>query len=63
MEEIKSRIIDLEINYTHQINLIEELNMELTSANTRIDQLERKVKALNEMVGSLGPELTESPDE
>ena len=63
MEEIKSRIIDLEINYTHQINLIEELNMELTSANTRIDQLERKVKALNEMVGSLGPELIQSPDE
>lgn len=63
MDELRSRIIDLEINYTHQTNLIEELNMELTSANTRIDQLERKVKALSEMVGSLGPELTESPDE
>jgi SlyX protein len=63
MDEIKSRIIDLEINYTHQTNLIEELNLELTSANARIDQLERKVKALSEMVGSLGPELTQSPDE
>lgn len=63
MDEIKSRIIELEISFTHQANLIEELNVELTSANTRIDQLERKVKALSEMLGRLGPELTQSPDE
>ena len=63
MDEMKSRIIELEISFTHQTNLIEELNLELTSANARIDQLERKVKALSEMVGSLGPELTQSPDE
>jgi uncharacterized coiled-coil protein SlyX len=63
MDEIKNRIIELEINCTHQTNLIEELNLELTSANARIDRLERKVKALSEMVGSLGPELTQSPDE
>jgi len=37
--------------------------VELTSANSRIDQLEREVKALREMLGSMGPELTESPDE
>ena len=53
MDEIKNRIIELEINYTHQTNLIDELNMELTSANTRIDQLERKVQAMREMLGSL----------
>jgi len=63
MDEMKSRIIELEISFTHQANLIEELNVELTSANTRIDQLERKVKALSEMLSSLGPELTQSPDE
>ena len=63
MDEMKSRIIELEISYTHQASLLEELNMELTSANTRIDQLERRVKALSEMLGSLGPELTQSPDE
>ncbi|MBW2689574.1 MAG: SlyX family protein [Deltaproteobacteria bacterium] len=63
MDEMKNRIIELEISFTHQTNLIEELNVELTSANTRIDQLEHKVKALSEMLGSLGPELTQSPDE
>lgn len=63
MDELTGRIIELEIRYTHQVSLVEELNVELTSANARIDQLEREVKALREMLGSMGPELTESPDE
>lgn len=63
MDEMTSRIIELEIRYTHQNNMVEELNSELTSANMRIDQLEREVKALRDMVGSLGPELIQSPDE
>lgn len=63
MDELTGRIIELEIRYTHQVSLVEELNVELTSANSRIDQLEREVKALREMLGSMGPELTESPDE
>ena len=63
MDELKERIVELEIRYTHQLSLVEELNTELTSANARIDRLERQVMAMHEMVGTLGPELTESPDE
>lgn len=63
MDEMTNRIVELEIRYTHQHSLVEELNVELTTANMRIDQLEREVKALRDMVGSLGPELIQSPDE
>lgn len=63
MDEMTSRIVELEIRYAHQNNLVEELNVELTAANTRIDRLEREVKALRDMIGSLGPELIQSPDE
>jgi SlyX protein len=63
MDELTARIIELEIRYTHQNQLIEELNSELTTANSRIDRLEREVGALREMLGSMGPELTQSPDE
>lgn len=63
MDELAERIIELEIRYTHQTRLVEELNMGLTSANARIDQLERQIKVLHEMIGNLGPEYTESPDE
>lgn len=63
MDELTERIIELEIRYTHQTSLVEDLNIELTAANARIDQLEREVKAMREMLGSLGPELTQSPDE
>ena len=63
MEELKERIVELEIRYTHQNHIVEELNTELTLANARIDQLERQVRAMHDMLGSLGPELTQSPDE
>jgi SlyX protein len=63
MDELRARVVELEIRYTHQMSLVEELNTELTSANARIDRLEREVKAMHEMVGTLGPELTQSPDE
>jgi SlyX protein len=63
MDELTGRIIELEIRYTHQSSLVEELNVELTSANARIAQLERQVRALHDMLGSLEPEFTQSPDE
>jgi SlyX protein len=63
MDELKERVIELEIRYTHQHSMVEELNAELTSANARIDRLERQVRAMHDMLGSLGPELTQSPDE
>lgn len=63
MDEVKERIIELEIRYAHQSSLVEELNAELTSANSRIDQLERQVRAMHDMLGSLGSDFTQSPDE
>ena len=63
MDELTARIVELEIRYTHQNRLIEELNAELTLSNARIDRLEREVRALREALGSLGPELDSSPDE
>ena len=63
MDELRERIIELEIRYTHQANLIEELNAELTSANRRIDQLERDARIMREMLSGLQPELAQSPDE
>lgn len=63
MDELRERIVELEIRYTHQNSVVEELNTELTLANARIDRLEREIRGMHEMLGSMGPELTESPDE
>lgn len=63
MDELTARIIELEIRYTQQHHLLEELNSELTESNNRIDRLERELRALREALGSMGPELTLSPDE
>jgi len=63
MDDLTARIVELEIRYTHQNQLVEELNSELTVSNNRIDRLEREVGALRDMLGSMGPELTQSPDE
>ncbi len=63
MEELKERIVELEIRFTHQADLVEELNVELTAANMRIDKLERETKAMRDMLGSMQPEMTQSPDE
>lgn len=63
MDELTARIVELEILYTQQHQLIEELNSELTVSNNRIDRLESELGALREVLGSMGPELTLSPDE
>ena len=63
MDELRERIIELEIRFTHQAKLVEELNAELTAANMRIDQLEREGNIMREMLGNLQPELPQSPDE
>ena len=63
MDELRERIVELEIRYTHQNSVVEELNTELTLANARIDRLERAISGMHEMLGNMGPELMESPDE
>ncbi len=63
MNELIERIVELEIRYAHQASLVEELNVELTAANGRIDKLEREVRSLRDSFRSLEPDLSESPDE
>ena len=63
MDDFRARFIDLEERYTHQARLLDELNLELTSACGRIDELAKEVRTLREMLGSLAPPLEESPDE
>lgn len=63
MEEFKQRLTDLEIRFTFQEELIEDLNQVVTDCNLQIQRLNRENSSLREMVRSLAPELPESPDE
>jgi len=63
VDELQQRIIELEIRFTHQAQLLDELNAALVSCHQRTDQLEREQRAVRETLEGLGPELTESPDE
>lgn len=63
MEDLHERLIELEIRFTHQNRLIDELNDEVTECNRRIAVLERDNRTLRDTLKSLAPESTESPDE
>lgn len=63
MDDQSARLNELEIRYTHQGQLIDELNDELIVANERIARLERESRQLREMLSGLAPNLEESPDE
>ena len=63
MEDLQERLIELEIRFTHQNRLIDELNDEVTACSRRIAALERDNRTLRDTLKSLAPELTESPDE
>lgn len=63
MDETQERLTELEIRFTHQSLLIEELNDVVTECSRRISQLERDNRTLRDTLRALGPELTESPDE
>lgn len=64
MNDLTERLTELEIRFSHQSLLIEELNLELTAACARIDQLERSQRRLREHLMRLNPDdLTLSPDE
>ena len=63
MDAVAERLNELEIRYTHQSHLLEELSDELTRAYGRIERLERDIGVMREMFGQLGPELEASPDE
>ncbi len=63
MEDLQERLTELEIRFTHQSRLIDELNDEVTKCNRRIAALERDNRTLRDTLQSLAPELIESPDE
>ena len=63
MQDLSDRIVELEIRFTHQAQLVDELNQELAHANRRITLLEKENRAFREMFKSMSPEMIESPDE
>ncbi len=63
MDKLNRRIDELEIRYTHQEQTIEELDRVVAECNQRIARLERDLNSYREMLQSLAPGLSESPDE
>jgi len=64
MNELKERRLELEIRYTHQTQLIEELNEVLTDACARIDRLELENRSLRDQLRQMtSDDYTLSPDE
>ncbi|HEY7745633.1 MAG TPA: SlyX family protein [Desulfuromonadales bacterium] len=63
MKDLQERLDELEIRFTHQARLIDELNGEIVACNQRLSRLERENRSFREMLQSLAPSLTESPDE
>jgi len=64
MDEMRDRLIDLETRYTHQAQLLEELNEVLTGVCTRLERLERDNHRLREQLRLLAvDDFTLSPDE
>lgn len=63
LDELQDRMTELEIRFSHQTQLVDELNEVVTDCNMRIAQLERENQQLREMLKSLSPEMEESPDE
>lgn len=61
--ELQDRVTELEIRFSHQTQLIEELNEVLTDCNQRIAQLSKENQRLRATVNTLAPSLEESPDE
>lgn len=63
LEDLQQRITDLEIGFSHQSQLVDELNEVVTDCNLRIDRLQKENQRLREMLQSLSPAMEESPDE
>lgn len=63
LEELQERVTELEIRFSHQTQLLDELNEVLTDCNQRIDRLREENQRLRETVSTLAPSLEESPDE
>lgn len=64
MDELNERLTDLEIRYTHQSRLLDELSEVLTEACARLSRLEQENRQLREQLRHMGSDdYTLSPDE
>lgn len=63
MEELKERIMDLEMRFMEQSRFLEELNGVVTETTLRLGGLERENKRLRQALSTMAPEMIESPDE
>ena len=62
-EDLEERITELEIRFSHQNRLLDELNQVVVDCDLRIERLDQENRQLRDVVKSLQPELQESPDE
>lgn len=62
-DELQDRITELEIRFSHQAQLVDELNLVVTDCSLRIDRLSRENQQLREMLSTFAPAMIESPDE
>jgi SlyX protein len=64
MDELKERLVELEIRFSHQARMIEELNEVVTGAGARLDRLERDNRLLRAQLSQLSSDdFSLSPDE
>ncbi len=63
LEELQARLTELEIRFSHQTQLLDDLNDVVIDCNKRIDRLSKENQRLREAVSTLSPALEESPDE
>ena len=64
MDELSERLTGLEIRYTQQALLVEELNEVLTGACARLERLEQENRRLREQLRAMTTDdYTLSPDE
>jgi SlyX protein len=64
MDELRERLTELEIRYTQQARLIEELNEVLIDTCSRLRRMEQENRALREQFRQMSADdFTLSPDE
>ncbi len=63
LEELQDRVTQLEIRFSHQAQMVDELNDVVVDCNQRIDRLKKENELLKVVINSLSPALEESPDE
>ncbi|WP_249621009.1 SlyX family protein [Desulfuromonas sp. CSMB_57] len=63
LAELEERVMELEMRFTHQSLQLEELSDVLRDNAARLALLQSQNAVLRDMLGTLGPQLEESPDE